>query len=236
MAKSVDVSKDEIKELSETILFSYFKTINTNGMFCIDIEGLAYYLHLNIVYANIDEPDKNKIGFLSDGKTPLQIIEKQKSKMKVFPENTIVIDNYLRKSDMSSERRHTIGHEIGHYLLQHFGFTAKEAAFINSFDSERSYDFQEIRDLLKIDEYNADEIASQLLMPEFILADYLIKYYGKPYINIYGEYMMLSEDKNKLGIIAEILGVSYSALLMQLRKNKMLKKHSAEEFIERYGI
>ena len=131
----IGITKNEIKELSETLLFDFFKHINTKGMTCIDIDGLASFFGLAITYENIAEADKNKVAFFSDGKKPLCVFRKGKTSMVRFPANTIVIDNYLRRIDMSSKRRYTVAHEIGHYVLgKHKYYLAESDKCCNSSD------------------------------------------------------------------------------------------------------
>ena len=59
----------------------------------------------------------------------------------------------------------------------------------------------------------------------------LQKYHrGKP-IPIYGESILLPKTKAALVRVAQMLGVSHSALLIQLRKYKLLEQHDVTEYI-----
>ena len=44
----------------------------------IDIEGLANYLGMTVVFETFAEEDRDKVGFLADGRTPLKIRRRPK--------------------------------------------------------------------------------------------------------------------------------------------------------------
>ena len=199
-------------------------------MTCIDIDGLASFFGLAITYENIAEADKNKVAFFSDGKKPLCVFRKGKTSMVLFPANTIVIDNYLRRIDMSSKRRYTVAHEIGHYILGKYGYSPAEAWFYNEYQSEREYDLNDLRQLMNMNESQANEIGAYFLMPEFLVRDYASAHFKNGKIPLYGEYLLTVETKQKIWSIADKLGVSFGALMIQFKKFDMFDHFPAEAF------
>lgn len=70
----------ELDELGEGLVRSYLKKSGIARLpKCVDIEGLANTLGLTIVYEQFREDDFDKIGFLSDEKTPLKVRRGTKS-------------------------------------------------------------------------------------------------------------------------------------------------------------
>ena len=83
-----------------------------------DIEGfITDFLKLPILYEAFAEDDPSKIGFLSDGITPLIVYRAGKKTPVVFPKDTIVIERFLQRSDESGRRRFTLAHEAAHFIL-----------------------------------------------------------------------------------------------------------------------
>ena len=68
------ISNRELDELGDGIVRRYLARSGMHGAErCIDIEGLANFLGLTVVYEQFAERDLDKIGFLADGSTPLMI-------------------------------------------------------------------------------------------------------------------------------------------------------------------
>ena len=83
----------ELDELGERIVRDY---LNGREVKSVDIEDfVSSYLGLTIRYETIAETDEGKIGFISDGRTPLWINRPEGAVQEIFDENTIVIDQYL---------------------------------------------------------------------------------------------------------------------------------------------
>ena len=68
----VYISNKEIEEIAEGLVQTVFGKIPQRR---VDIDALARYLGLNVIYASIAEADEDKIGFVSDGKTYLTVLE-----------------------------------------------------------------------------------------------------------------------------------------------------------------
>jgi len=84
---------------------------------------------------------------------------------------------------------------------------------------------------MTLNEAQANAMAAAILMPRFMIDAALQKYHrGKP-IPIYGESILLPKTKAALVRVAQMLGVSHSALLIQLRKYKLLEQHDVTEYI-----
>lgn len=232
MKNYIGMPRNEIQELTETILADFYKGQNRQDIEQIDIAYLARFLKMSIAYARFAETDLNKLGYLSDGVQSLRVIENGRPVKRRYGKNTIVLDEYLLRPENEAKRRYTIGHEIGHYLLALYGYAPAEAAFSNSFDREREYSYEELRDMMKLNESQANEVGSFLLMPFFLMDRYVKEQFANGFVPVYGRYMMYRDTKLKIHRIAEKLGVSFGALRIQLEKMNYLEQHDASEFIE----
>lgn len=231
MEHYIGITRKEIQELTETILNNYFKATSTIYVGRIDIVKLADYLRLPLVYVNINEDDKNKLAVISDGVRPIRIVENGIPCRKVFPKNTILLDNYLKQPDLEAKRRYTISHEMGHYLLTLYGYAPVEAAFSCEFDPGRDYSYAELHDMLRLNESQANEVGAFLLMPLFLLKRYVKDEFRAERVPVYGRYLMRQETKLKIKKIADDLGVSFSALMIQLKQLHLIDYHEPEEFL-----
>ncbi len=91
----------ELDELGTGVVLTYLKKSGTAGLpRCVDIEGIANSMGLNVVYETFAEDDFDKIGFLSDGITPLKIKRGNRTVPFLFPLGTIVVEADLRKESV----------------------------------------------------------------------------------------------------------------------------------------
>ena len=102
------ISNAEIEELADGLIKKY---LATKKRVCsqIDIEDFCMgFLKLQIAYADFAEDDMDKIGFLSDGKTPLHIRDDSGKVLRVrYPAKTIVIEKHLLNPSEETRRRFT---------------------------------------------------------------------------------------------------------------------------------
>lgn len=60
----------------------------------IDIDSIARFLGLSVLYEQIMEEDMDKIGFLSNGSYPLYVNRQNQRVGVVFPKDTIILDSF----------------------------------------------------------------------------------------------------------------------------------------------
>ena len=90
------ISFQELDALGEGLSRDYIKKTRRWNSMCFDIEGfITDYLGLPIEYESFAEEDSSKIGFLSDGVTPLLVFRNKIPTPIVFPKDTIVVEKYL---------------------------------------------------------------------------------------------------------------------------------------------
>ena len=219
----------ELDELGEGLVRTYMKRSGIRTLpRCVDVEGLAASMGLTIRYEKFAEEDSDKIGFLSDGSTALRVFRDRRIVPVTFPFGTIVLDGMLRRENESGKRRFTIAHEIAHYVLNKHDPIPE---FQRSFDSERTYSVEELKQLLNWGETQADKLGACILMPSFILARALKDFNDGNKIRIFGDNVIAPEERIKLNKMAAQIGVSYTALLIRLRQYSLLDYRPLEEYI-----
>lgn len=225
------ISNIELEEIAESLILAY-----TDGygeeLQCVDIEGLIEeYLSLPIKYVQMAEKDLDKLGFIADGKTSLCIYEKGNKTNVIYPLNTIVIDKYLLGIKESGKRRFTLAHEVGHLILDKVTADIPQANFYREYDNENEYSIQELHNRMNLNEVQANIFAASLLMPKFLLDKTMKKYAAGRRLPIYGNNVLKHREKVIVNKMADVLGVSYTALVIRLRKLGYFKQHDMNEYL-----
>lgn len=227
------VTNAEIEEVGESLILKYTSGLKHPPM-CIDIEGfITDFLHLPLVYADIAEEDRDKIGFVSDGKYPLKIWRDHRVECVVYPKGTVVIDRFLLQPDKSGQRRFTLAHEAAHILFERMSPTAIGPCFNRLYDRERTYSIEELRQHLTLCEAQTDRMASVLLMPQFLMRKVMKKFCGEQPIFLYGNAVLRSEDKLTIQNMANCVGVTFTAFLIRLKELNLMERRGMSEYIER---
>ena len=172
------VTYQEIEQVGESLIRKYIGNRYPPPR-CVDIEGfITEYLHLPIEYVSIAEADKDKIGFVSDGKYSLKVTEHGETVERVFPKGTVVIDRFLLQADRSGQRRFPLAHEAAHVIFERMSPIAPGPCFNRYFDSERNYNLKELKNRFNLCETQTDRLASVLLMPRFLMVQTLQEHTG----------------------------------------------------------
>lgn len=224
------ISYRELDQLGDGIVKSYLKRSGVRGPTkCVDIEGLANSLGLEIVFVSFAEEDLDKIGFLADGKTPLKIRKDRSIVSFTFPLGTIVLDKFLHRDNESGRCRFTVAHEVAHFLLNRH---IPVPSYRRVFDAERTYTCEEMHQQFNMTENQADKLAAALLMPRFIVAQALADYNNGEPVTVYGNYVYSPEVRVVIQKIAAQIGVSPTALSIRLKQLDMINNRPLSEYIE----
>lgn len=202
----------------------------------IDIDAIARYLGVTVKYERIAEADADKIGFISNGSTPLTIYRNGKKIRVVFPNETIILDSFLLRPEEEKRRRFSLAHEISHLLINRADPMHSAACFNRVFDSERDYAFSELQERMTLGECQANTMAAMILMPCDVMTNSVHRHFRRKKIPVYGENVFLSEHKPALQKISEELGVSYTAMIIQLRKYGLLESRDMSEYFVKSGL
>ena len=197
----------------------------------VDIDAfVTKFLKVNVQYENFAEPELDKIGFFSDGTTPLKILEQGRIAERVYPPTTIVLDNFLRRPGEEYRRRFTLAHEAGHLLATQIDPEAS-ARFYHTQSAQRMYTAEELHQRLCICEWQANILAAALLMPKFIIKDALTRLNHGKRIPVYGKHVFRPQEKAILKAMSDSLRVSHTALVIRLRDLGALSPKDLSEYI-----
>lgn len=221
-------SYDQLDELGEGLIRQYLGS-NAETTFCVDIEGFVTdYLRLPLLYRSFAEKDTDKIGFISDGLTPLLVYDQKQIVPTVYEKGTIVIEKFLRRETESGRRRFTISHEGAHFVMDR---TVPRASFHREYDSERAYTPRELKTLFSFRETQIDRMGAALLMPRFMVFN-LTESFGVPDgIPIYGDSILRAAEHLLIQKMANEMGTSFAAFLIRLRELNLLQRHPLSEYI-----
>lgn len=220
----------ELEELGNGLVSSFIKWSGMrHAPKCIDIVGVAEYLGLNVVYEHFAEDEPDKIGFLSDGKTPLKVRRNGKVVSFPFPLGTIVLDTVLRADAESGRRRFTIAHEIAHYVICKHNPVPQ---FHQIYDTTRNYTAEEMKRHLNVEEMQADRLAAVILMPEATVKKALLDFHRGYPVAVYGQNIINGDDRKTIHRMAGCLGVSFTALFIRLKELGLLDYRPVTEYVD----
>ncbi|WP_409969656.1 ImmA/IrrE family metallo-endopeptidase [Bengtsoniella intestinalis] len=226
------VSQKELIELAEGLVCSFHGTPAPER---VDVDGIAVKrLGLSVRYERFATADPNCIGFTSDGETPLLVYRKKRTVEVTFPQDTIILEEYLRTQKERHTRRFTLAHEVGHILQHRADPLCHAACFRRLYDSEASYSIEELQQRMQWEESHANAVAAALLIPYDSVSQLIYKLTKKKKITAYGDHVFAPETKVVLHEISERMGVSHTTLLIQLRKYKLICYRPIDEYIDKH--
>ncbi len=226
---TVFISNSEMTEIAESVVKSYHRD---STLLRVDIDSIATkLLRLNVRYESIRE--KDIVGFTSDEVRPLTVRRGDKDAEIVFPKNDIVIESMLLNPKEDNRRRFVLAHEIGHVLCGKADPHHNVACFNQVYALNQNYSFAELKERMSFAEMQANNMAGALLMPRFVLLNAMKKCGVTKRIPIYGTYVFMPKDKLVLQEISNVLGVSHTALIIQIKKENLFAQHEMSEYLEK---
>jgi len=226
------LSNEEVDEIGEEYARKMYERFPNNSL-CVDIEGLATdVLGLTIIYESFCGKDTDKIGFLADGCDSITISRDGKPHEVIFPWKTVVIDKYLLNVSQSGRKRFTIAHEVAHYLIERMNPLYRKARAHREFDNDRDYTCTELSEVFAFPENRADKLAAALMMPRFNVEKALDRFAEGHKFCVYGRNIIVPEDKIRMQVMADGMGVSYSALRIRLKELGFIENKTFDELVE----
>lgn len=222
----------EIENLCEALIKDFMKRKHYTNSQCVDIEAfVTEYLGIPIVYASFDEPDPGRIGFFSDGITPLCIRQGMNRVKKIFPKDTVVIEEYLKRPEEIGRHRFTIAHEGAHYVLGKHIPMQSAAAFHSNFDGETEYSIDLLKAMMSLNESFVNRAGAVFLMPQFLVLRVLRRFNNNQPVLCYDNYVLPQDQKFIMQKMADAMGVNYSALFTRLKELSLFDIHPIEEYL-----
>ena len=227
------MSREELDELGEAIIKEYFRKHPNKAKSYVDVDDfISNYLGLQLQYFCFAEEEMGKLGFLADGKTPLMVYQFNRVISHILPKNTIAISTAITGDKEHNRCRFTKAHEASHFILARVNNEEYSARFYNDFDSQKIYGMQELSGMFNAGEWQANTLASAILMPRFLVEKTLDKHNQSRRVKCYGNYTLSIQDKKRIKAMANELNVSFSAFLIRLKDLRLLEYHDMSEYIE----
>lgn len=228
-------SFNELEDLGEALVRDYLAKAGKCRPSSVDIDGfLREYLGLTIVYESFAEDNPGRIAFLSDGKRPLRIHNGAAREQVVFPKDTVILERYLLRQDEKGRRRFTLAHEGAHKILEKHIPAMSATHFRSEWDTEIGYGISELREMMSLNEMYANRLGAVLIMPRFLVERAVKKYNRGSPVRVYGDCILDPESRSIMQLMADSLGVSFSALLHRLRELSLIDYRPAQEYIEKH--
>lgn len=197
----------------------------------VDIVKVAKALGLDTRYVSFPEGPGKRLGFFSDGETPVYIMGKEGPVQKVFPENTVLIDKSLSDSSHLTKLRFTLSHESYHRIKQLIKKQERSECDTADIAPEEKYTPEQMARMLNLEEYEANRGAAALLMPKKLMYVTMHTIMKDQPIIVYGENYFDDDTFLKLKEAARFLQVSYTSLVIRLKHLNMLRKHDISEMM-----
>lgn len=231
--------EERVNELTDSIVKMYLekKKQNPQEIICVDIEGIIKELYgYKIEYETIVEDDPSIIAYSANGIRPLKVKRNNQICNVVFPNRTIVLDNFLKKQKNSTQKRFVLAHELGHKIYSSISPEHARGNYAAIFDKDYNYSLDQIKQQMNICELEANKFGCAILMPRFLLVNTLHRIMGAEKLKLYGERQILPGDALKVKQMTDDIGVSLNMLLRELRSKHLIEYHGMDEYLKIVGL
>ncbi len=227
----------EMNAICTMLIEDFLKRFHYSNTRVVDIETFVTdYLGTTILYEHFAANVPGRGGFISDGETALPILRDGIRQFVIFPENVIVIDSSLKDMNNLAKLRFTIAHEAAHFIMSKHVSGDFTAAFHTEFVDGEYYTPQMLKEMMTLTETITNRAAACLLMPDFIVEKMLKKYNGGNKVTIYsGSTIVIpNTSKSVIQMMADSMGVSYSACFYRLKELSVLDERPLEEYVTKF--
>ncbi len=228
---------EEMNAICTMLISDFLKKFHYSNTRVIDIEDfVTRYLGTTILYEDFAVNVPGRGGFISDGVQALPVLRNGMRQFVIFPENVIVIDNSLKDMDNLAKLRFTIAHEAAHFIMNKHVSGDFTAAFHTEFVDGEYYTPLMLKEMMSLTETITNRAAACLLMPVFIVEKMLKKYNDGNKVTIHsGSTIVIpNESKSIIKMMADSMGVSYSACYYRLQELSILDERPLEEYAAKF--
>lgn len=213
------LSYKSIEDIAKQTLKEYygdgnrrFRPVNIGGL-------VTEHLGLNIEYRTLSM-DGSILGLTTFDDVAIQIWDETEPYYEFFPKETIVIDKRLLDDNLTGRRNFTISHEGAHQILNNLYPEAdKGTKYRVDGKPQTNAEWRE---------WQADALASSLLMPEDLVKAAMIVFCSKTHISLIHP-VITRELFNQFSMMCSFLGVSKTALAIRMTKLKLLDEYCFKE-------
>jgi len=228
------LSHQDLKDMAVQLLVDYYGT-KSLPLKRFDVDDFARnYMRLAVRFADLSAAPRTVLGATAYTDTILKLNPDDPSTYMPIKEGTVFLSDTLRPKNQDSRRRFTLAHECSHqaiYLLNPEAFVLCDCR-----TPGQAYSLRELATANDWAEWQANALAAELLMsPHLIYA--LVRRYseGKP-LRIYPDGRLLFRERRIVRQMTQFLGVSRTALMIQLQQLSLLDYRSREEYLREEEI
>lgn len=225
------LSRSDLRDMALQLLTDYYGTVKLPIKRLEADEFAICYMGLDVRYAPMTCAERTILGVIAYENTVIELDHGSFESNIPIKKRTVFLNDCLRKSGQQGRRNFTLVHECAHqaiYLLNPDTFTRCRYR-----EQGRTYS---LRELANADDYwsewQANTLASELLMPEHIIHELLKRDNQGRKVRIYPEGRLLFPERRLTRNMSDFLGVSRSALLIRLKHLRLLDYRSQKEYLE----
>jgi len=227
----VYLSHNDLRDLATRLLCDYYNTKELP--FCpLDIDHFAqHYMKLTVRYENLTCKNRTVLGCIAYENTVVVLDPEDPSTHIPIEARTVFLNKCLKKSDQIGRRNFTLAHECSHQAV--YSLFPNAWPEFQCREPGRKYS---LRELISGDdwcEWQANTLASELLMPEHLIIGLMAREGYKDKVKIYPMNCLLFEERRLIRLMTDFLGVSKTALLIRLKQLGLLDQRSQEEYWEK---
>lgn len=219
------LSRDNLRDMARQLLADYYGTQEL-PVCPFDAEKFAReYMNLSVRYERFGEAGKRILGCIAHENTLLELAPGSYIPIR---ERTVLLNKCLLTSEQRGRRNFTLAHECSHEAI----YMLCPDAYRQHRCSHRCCSLRELNTNNDWFEWQANTLASELLMPRHLIVYLLEQNNGGKKIRIYPNNMFLFHERRLLRGMADFLGVSKTALLICLKQSELLETRSYAEYLE----
>ncbi len=221
------ISAIQIEAVAESVLSTYCGS-SIFPLCPTDVEGiLRNLMKMDIVYLPLSSPDFEILGLTAYNDMQIVLNSDEPDRILHVKKDTVYIDASLLSDKMKGRRNFTLAHECAHRILHHMEKRTvqsvpennKRTCFLRELHSE--YDFRE---------WQANTMASCLLMPASLLRYYLYLTRKHRKFLFFGD-RIAPFDRTDYRKMADFFGVSVQALGYRLKHLGLSEACSADQYV-----
>ena len=224
------LSRNDLHELSLKLLYHYYKT--NELPFCpLDIIDFAqHYMNLTVRYEDLTCKNRTVLGCIAYENTVLVLDPNDPNTHIPISARTVFLNKSLKKRDQKGRRNFTLAHECAHNAVH--SIYPKAWTEFQCREPGREYS---LRELITGDdwcEWQANTLASELLMPTHLIYGLLKQEGYREKVKVYPKDRLLFDERRLIRNMTDFLGVSKSALLIRLKQLNLLDYRNWDEYLE----
>jgi Zn-dependent peptidase ImmA (M78 family) len=224
------LSQRDIKSIGDTVMMDYAMKRPKDLRYPLHIIYFAkWQLGLEVKYRKLSESG-NIMGLTAYCGVEIQLPVNGEDNILLASEDTIYIEENLAHRDCEKYWRFTIAHECAHQILANLTEKRTGYSFRKAFEQGKRYTSAQIKTAEDWLEWQANALGAVLLMPGCKIAPHMKYGRGKRMLTAFGN-RFNTKDKKKINELANLFGVSFSAMKIRLGELGYITRRPEAEYL-----